>query len=98
MPVKFRYPFFQEIHWYAIERYVSVLTTRVPRSRAIDEEMEMNRLVKQELDEYEEEYSEERSSEEEPDSDSDKQGYVIYETDGLLSMRCDMILLALHIP
>ena len=34
MPSKFRYPFFKELHWYVIERYVSCLLGIEHRERS----------------------------------------------------------------
>ncbi len=51
VPAKFRYPFFTEIHWYLLERYVSTLTGKQHRIKS-SEEM---RLEKEDEEDEEEE-------------------------------------------
>lgn len=48
MPSKFRYPFFTEIHWYVLERYLHCVTGKQHRTKC-DEE------IKEEQEEEEEE-------------------------------------------
>lgn len=40
MPHKFRYPFFQEIHWYVLDRYLSCVNQKSFRERSPEEVLE----------------------------------------------------------